>query len=163
MATVGLEQTFISVPEEIGIVELCANVSSPIHDCPVSFGFFLNLTTISNTAGIALYLTSCFLLMCVFYMYITIIVSPIDYMTLSAQILFDACDTRQCLNVTIVDDFDDELNEDFAYNLERSPGLTLDIQLDPVSGQVEIVDNDGQYIVYYASPLDQPSFCCGTL
>ena len=57
---------------------------------------------------------------------------------------FAACVTRQCVNITIVDDFEKELNEDFLYTLEGAPGLNFDIRLDPVEGEVMIFDNDGK-------------------
>ena len=41
-AVVGLEQTFFSVSEDVGVVELCANVSFPVIDCPIKFPFEVN-------------------------------------------------------------------------------------------------------------------------
>ena len=61
-------------------------------------------------------------------------------------VMFGACEKRQCVNVTIVDDFEDELNEIFIYTLEGGPGVTSDIRLNPSAGVIEIVDNDGQYL-----------------
>ena len=54
-----------------------------------------------------------------------------DYDVLSMILRFAACETRQCVNMTIVDDFEKELNEDFLYTLEGAPGLNFDINLDP--------------------------------
>ena len=53
------------------------------------------------------------------------------------------------MNVTIVDDMVDEPgpNEFFHYTLERTPGLDSRISLDPVDGVVEIIDDDGKYIL----------------
>ena len=74
---------------------------------------------------------------------IIIIVSPMDYGALCTILAFAACETRQCVNMTIVDDFEVEPNEDFLYTLERAPGLNFYIRLNPVEGEVIIFDNDG--------------------
>ena len=58
-------------------------------------------------------------------------------------LMFDSCDTRKCMNVTIVDDLQVEPDESLTYHLDRTPGLDSSIQLDPVNGEIEIVDNDG--------------------
>ena len=50
VACVGLEQTFFRVSESVGVVELCANVSSPDVDCPIKFPFEVNLSTNDGTA-----------------------------------------------------------------------------------------------------------------
>ena len=38
-------------------------------------------------------------------------VDPLDYKALSTTLMFTACETRHCLNVTIVDDMTVERNE----------------------------------------------------
>ena len=50
MAVVGLEQIFFRVSENVGLVELCAYVSSPDVDCPIKFPFEVNLSTRNGTA-----------------------------------------------------------------------------------------------------------------
>ena len=50
-ATVGLEQTFFRVSEDVGVVELCANVSFPVIECPVAFPFDVQLSTSDGSAG----------------------------------------------------------------------------------------------------------------
>ena len=125
----------------MGLVELCVNVSSPIIECPITFPFQVSLTTRGRTAGNAIYnLHSLFFNA---YLYHNIIVSPMDYGALCTILAFAACETRQCVNMTIVDDFEVEPNEDFLYTLERAPGLNSDIRLNPVEGEVIIFDNDG--------------------
>ena len=53
MAVVGLEETFISVEEDVGIIELCAIVYEPGDEiCPIVFPFAVSLTTSDDTAGI---------------------------------------------------------------------------------------------------------------
>ena len=54
-ATVGLEQTFFSVMEDVGSLELCANVSFPEITCPIEFPFNVSLSTADGTAGIYAY------------------------------------------------------------------------------------------------------------
>ena len=49
VAVVGLEQTFFRVSESVGVVELCANVSFPVVDCPIKFPFEVNLSTRDGT------------------------------------------------------------------------------------------------------------------
>ena len=51
MAVVGLEQTFFSVSENVGVVELCARVFEPDIDCPIEFPFNVSLSTSDDTAG----------------------------------------------------------------------------------------------------------------
>ena len=55
-ATVGLEQTFFSVLQGVGYVELCASVSFPEITCPIEFPFNVSLSTADGTAGICLHL-----------------------------------------------------------------------------------------------------------
>ena len=71
-------------------------------------------------------------------------VPTMDYDPLSVNLNFAACETRQCVNATIVDDFVDEPIESFNVTLERTLGLDIRIRLDPVDGVVEIDDNDGK-------------------
>ena len=48
----GLEKTFYSVSESVGVIEVCAIVYSPTIDCPIAFPFDVSLSTSDNTAGI---------------------------------------------------------------------------------------------------------------
>ena len=57
--------------------------------------------------------------------------------------MFEACDRRQCVNVTIVDDDVLERVESFDVALGRTPGLHGRIILNPVAGVIEIID-DGE-------------------
>ena len=66
-----------------------------------------------------------------------------DYESLDVILIFDACDTKKCVNVPIVDDLQVEPVENLTYHLDRTPGLDSSILLDPVNGVIEIVDNDG--------------------
>ena len=51
-ATVGLEMTFYQVTEDVGVVEVCVNVSDPDIFCPIECPFNVTLTTMDGTAGI---------------------------------------------------------------------------------------------------------------
>ena len=88
--------------------------------------------------------------------------SPMDYLGIDNILSFDACETRRCMNVAIVDDLVEELppNEFFHYTLGRTLGLDMRISLAPVDGVVEIIDNDGKYSLLYVNvytPVHFPS------
>ena len=70
-------------------------------------------------------------------------VNPMDYLELNTTLSFATCETRRCMNVTIVDDLVDEPLEFFNYTLERTSGLEMRISLDPIDGLISITDNDG--------------------
>ena len=50
-AVVGLEKTFYSVTEDVGVVEVCAIVYIPTIDCPIEFPFDVRLSTRDGSAG----------------------------------------------------------------------------------------------------------------
>ena len=68
-----------------------------------------------------------------------------DYIGLSTILNFPSCGTKQCVDVTIVDDDVSENVESFHVTLERTLGLDMRITLDPVDGVVEITDDDGLF------------------
>ena len=68
--------------------------------------------------------------------------APIDYGELSTILSFPTCGTRQCANVSIVDDDVLENVESFHVTLERTPGLDVRITLDPMDGVIEIRDSN---------------------
>ena len=68
-----------------------------------------------------------------------------DYIRLSTTLRFPECETRQCVNVAIVDDLTDEPEEGFGVTLERTPDLNSRIILNPVNGEILLQDN-GNYI-----------------
>ena len=70
-----------------------------------------------------------------------------DYLELNSILSFYACETRRCVNVTIVDDLVDEPLEYFNFTLERTPDLDTRISLFLVDGQIAIIDNDGKYFI----------------
>ena len=70
-----------------------------------------------------------------------------DYDHVSNILEFAPCDTRQCSQTPIVDNRTVELTKSFFVTLERTSDLM--INLGPVSGKVEITDNDGMYIISF--------------
>ena len=77
-------------------------------------------------------------------------VAPMDYVALSEILMFGACQTRSCKNVTIVDDLVDEPEEFFRVLLTRTTGLDSRITLNPVEGRIVIMDNDGKSYLHIA-------------
>ena len=75
-----------------------------------------------------------------------ILVAPHDYIEFNVTLMFEPCEIRRCVNVTIMDDFIDEPDESFFYKLRRTPDLHPRITLDPVDGEIVIVDDDGQLL-----------------
>ena len=58
------------------------------------------------------------------------------------MLIFDVCKTRKCVNVTVTDDEVDETEESFTFHLSRTGDLHPHITLDPVDGEILIVDDD---------------------
>ena len=69
--------------------------------------------------------------------------TPMDYGNTMTLLMFKACETRRCINVTIEDDDIAELTEFFSGNLLRTDGLDERITLQPNTTTIEITDNDG--------------------
>ena len=67
---------------------------------------------------------------------------------MSTILMFEACQRRSCVTVTIVDDEVLENVESFNVTLERTPSLDMRITLDPVDGVVEITDDDGLFLSF---------------
>lgn len=68
--------------------------------------------------------------------------APDDYESVMTELTFSAQQTRQCVNVTILDDVLLEGVEDFSANLSTADGQ---VALDPQEAAVTIVDNDGRF------------------
>ena len=87
----------------------------------------------------------CTLVTCVVRVILHSAVTPMDYNRELFTILsFSACETRQCVDVAIVDDIMNEPEEEFNVTLERTPDLDSRITLDPDNGKIFIQD-DGKY------------------
>ena len=50
-AVVGLERTFFTVSEDVGVLELCARIFEPAIECPIEFPVDVILSTTHRTAG----------------------------------------------------------------------------------------------------------------
>ena len=68
-----------------------------------------------------------------------------DYGNISTILMFDSCDKKSCVNISIVDDDVIEDTESFSVLLTETPGLDVRITLDPVEAEIEIIDNDSEY------------------
>ena len=67
-----------------------------------------------------------------------------DYESLDVILMFDLnVRNRQCVNVNIVNDFEDEPDQNFYYTLEMTSDLNTYIGLHPINGEIVIVDDDG--------------------
>ena len=142
----GLEQTFFRVMQGVGYVELCANVSFPEITCPIEFPFDVILSTANGTAGKYIYAWSEIDLPCKpnAHFYFVSTVQTMDYGAIDVILEFGTCETRKCVNVSIVNDLVDEEDEIFTYHLRRTTNLDPRINLEPIDGTVEIIDDDGE-------------------
>ena len=62
-----------------------------------------------------------------------------------ASLIFEECETRRCVNISIEDDMTLENIESFNVILDRSLDLDSRIHLDPVIGEIQIIDNDSMF------------------
>ena len=67
-----------------------------------------------------------------------------DYGAVSIVMMFDSCQVRSCVDISIVNDTILEDEEAFDVTLLRTIGLDSRIRLNPVDGVVVITDNDGR-------------------
>ena len=74
----------------------------------------------------------------------TFTASSMDYGALMSTILlFGTCQTKQCALIRIEDDAIIEDVENFFVTLERTSGLNDRITLEPIDGEIQISDRDG--------------------
>ena len=67
-----------------------------------------------------------------------------DYESLDVILMFDLnVRNRQCVNLNIVNDFEDEPDQNFYYTLEMTSDLNTYIGLHQMNGEIVIVDDDG--------------------
>ena len=62
---------------------------------------------------------------------------------MSTLLMFDSCETRQCTNITIMNDALEESIESFFVTLERTQDLDPRITLDPAVGEIFVTTDDG--------------------
>ena len=67
-----------------------------------------------------------------------------DYGSISTILMFAACETQQCENISIVDNTTLEMTESFVVTLGRTPDLNSRITLNPVDGNIDILDSHGR-------------------
>ena len=70
-------------------------------------------------------------------------VTPMDYGAVSTIMTFTACETRRCVDITIVNDTEGEPDETFGITLARTPGLNGKITLDPMDEVITISSDSG--------------------
>ena len=71
-----------------------------------------------------------------------------DYGSVDTTLLFAACESQSCVNVSITNDDTLENTESFFVNLNRN-GLDSRITLDPTRGEIEILDDDDSMVIPY--------------
>ena len=81
--------------------------------------------------------------MCVFTLPIVYPVLGDDYLSTSTMLLFDTCDSRACVKLSVMDDSIAENVKSFIITLEMTHPK---IHLESVHGVVAIVDDDGMCI-----------------
>ena len=62
-------------------------------------------------------------------------------------LMFDECEKRKYVNVTITQDLVDEPDEFFTFHLNRTTDISPRIDLYPVFGRIEIVDGGGKQCI----------------
>ena len=82
------------------------------------------------------------------HFYFLILEFTSDYGIDSVVLLFDACITRICVALPVVDDDIPEKVESFYLTLERTSDLDNRIILNPNYGEVTIYDDDGKFNSY---------------
>ena len=78
------------------------------------------------------------------YLPFIFLVFAADYNIVSVVLIFEACMTRVCEALSIVDDDISERMESFYLTLERTPDLDSRIILNPRDGEVTIFNDDGK-------------------
>jgi hypothetical protein len=134
MVTIGLEQTVYEVIENEGAVEVCAEVLSPSGACPIASSFGVVLITSPGSATINR-----------------------DYFHVSTILEFPACASRQCLNITIIDDAIPEPVESFSVILEESPTYLVYL---PSSGSTVVILDDDESLSCTATGLSEVAINC---
>ena len=77
-----------------------------------------------------------------------LIASQTDFRDFKTDISLEACETRRCVNVEIVDDSINEGDETLYVTLTTTPNLTYRIQFHPQAAKFRIIDNNGMLPIY---------------
>ena len=72
-----------------------------------------------------------------------ILVASMDDGAVSTLLMFDKCEMQRCTDITIINSAEIENVESFNVTLLRTTDLEPRITLDPVDGEIEIIDGDG--------------------
>lgn len=64
---------------------------------------------------------------------------------------FESCARQTCVAVSILNDTQVEIDEVFYITLERTPELNEEIKLNPVDGQIQIMENDCKLWLVYSA------------
>ena len=75
------------------------------------------------------------------YNNISFAVAPGDYSAVSTLLMFDSCDTRQCISISVNGGGLESMF--FLVTLGRTSDLDSRITLDPAVGQIDITANNG--------------------
>ena len=78
----------------------------------------------------------------VFCSFFNLTESPEDYKSLLLTLEFDSCVNQSCVNITINEDFKDEMTETFLAVVGNVSDSRIDLEPDTV--EIHITDNDGE-------------------
>ena len=159
-----MEMTSYTVKEdERAMVEVCAFVHSPNDarsNCPIQFPFNVaGLATNNNgTAGNTIHRSHDKINLDNIWLFA---VSYEDYVAVSNfTLVFDRCQRKSCVNLTIVNDDVLEMVESFTVSLgnpnpnnsiqteDRFAHLASRISIDPETAEIHIIDNDSRDCTY---------------
>ena len=150
--------SYTVIEDEGAMVEVCAFVHSPSdtsNNCPIQFPFNVaGLSTNNNgTAGNTIHRSHDKINLDNIWL---VAVSSEDYVAVSNfTLMFDKCQRKSCVNLTIVNDDVLEMVESFTVSLgnsnpsnsiqteDRFAHLTSRISIDPATAVIHIIDNDG--------------------
>jgi hypothetical protein len=126
---IGLYNEPGEVLESVGEVEVCVIVFMPQLPCPIMYPFAINIFTTDDTAR-----------------------SDEHYIEPDAVLMFPVCVTKQCKNITIIDDLTYEKAKSFIVSMEEPTSLTSHT-LNPRQLSITINDDDEvtigfEYTVY---------------
>ena len=159
---VGLEKTYYMVSEDVGVVEVCVNISSPANsECPITSSFDVLLSTVpvnakgKSTIHIVLQLMTENLYVLEYF----------DYIPVEHNMTFESCSMRSCVEIFILEDTNVEIDEVFNITLGRTPELDRKIKLDLLDGQIQIMENDRElwhilYIICEYDSFHSTRWCC---
>ena len=145
---VQLEKLSFTVEEEVGYVEICANVSTDGDSkCPIEFDVGIIMSTRAGTAGAVKTLYIC--ANDNMWSHLACTAVNQDFALLSEEVYIPECGKRVCVNVTIFDDAKVEYEEMFNVTLERIAALegNIKVRTERTVAMITIIDKDGTYYI----------------